>query len=80
MNDQKSAMLQNIAAGNSYYKLLDEQMPAALGNVKSLLSDGQKSWDAQSKSFILKRTVISCRKIVSKISDINNFVYRTIFI
>lgn len=53
MNDQKSAMLQNIAAGNSYYKLLDEQMPAALGNVKSLLSGGQKSWDAQSKSFIL---------------------------
>lgn len=53
MNDQKSAMLQNIAAGNSYYKLLDEQMPAALGNVKSLLSDGQKSWDAQSRSFIL---------------------------
>lgn len=53
MNDQKSAMLQNIAAGNSYYKLWDEQMPAALGNVKSLLSDGQKSWDAQSKSFIL---------------------------
>lgn len=53
MNYQRSAMLQNIAAGNSYYKLLDEQMPAALGNVKSLLSDGQKSWDAQSKSFIL---------------------------
>lgn len=53
MNDQKSAMLQNIAAGNSYYKLWDEQMPAALGNIKSLLSDGQKSWDAQSKSFIL---------------------------
>lgn len=53
MNDQKSAMLQNIAAGNSYYKMWDEQLPAALGNVKSLLSDGQKSWDAQSKSFIL---------------------------
>lgn len=53
MNDQKSAMLQNIAAGSSYYKLWGEQMPGALEQVKTLLSDGQSSWDAQTKSFQL---------------------------
>lgn len=53
MNDQKSAMLQNMAAGSSYYKLWGEQMPGALEQVKTLLSDGQSSWDAQTKSFQL---------------------------
>lgn len=53
MNDQKSAMIQNMAAGSSYYKLWGEQMPGALEQVKSLLADGQSSWDAQAKSFQL---------------------------
>ena len=53
LNSQKSAMLQNIAAGNSYYKLWGEQLPPALENVRSLLDQGQKSWDSQSKSFVL---------------------------
>ena len=53
LNGQKSAMLQNIAAGNSYYKLWGEQLPPALENVRSLLTQGQRSWDEQTKSFIL---------------------------
>lgn len=53
LNNQKSAMIQNMAAGSSYYKLWGEQMPGALEQVKSLLADGQSSWDAQAKSFQL---------------------------
>lgn len=53
LKNQKSAMIQNMAAGSSYYKLWGEQMPGALEHVKSLLADGQSSWDAQAKSFHL---------------------------
>lgn len=53
LKNQQSAMVQNMAAGSSYYKLWGEQMPGALEQVKTLLSDGQSSWDAQTKSFQL---------------------------